>query len=143
MSLDQVPFGEGVEFAENSEPRCPCLLLLDTSGSMRGKPIDELNAGAHYVLALCREHSGDGSAAAEHDRVAAYLDPGFAMPRLHLGLMARRAGDREAARRELTQALFLLEREDAARLLLFGGGFNREALVALCDLALRESGGKS
>ena len=105
--------------------------------------IDELNAGAHYVLALCREHSGDGAAAAEHDRVAAYLDPGFAMPRLHLGLMARRVGDREAARRELTQALFLLEREDAARLLLFGGGFNRDALVALCDLALRESGGRS
>jgi len=45
MPLDQTPFGEGVEFAENPEPRCPCLLLLDTSGSMRGKPIDELNAG--------------------------------------------------------------------------------------------------
>jgi len=49
MSLDQVPFGEGVEFAENSEPRCPCLLLLDTSGSMRGKPIDELNAGVRQL----------------------------------------------------------------------------------------------
>jgi len=45
MSFDQIPFGEGVEFAENTEPRCPCLLLLDTSGSMRGKAIDELNAG--------------------------------------------------------------------------------------------------
>jgi hypothetical protein len=44
-SFDQVPFGKGVEFAENTEPRCPCLLLLDTSGSMRGKPIDELNTG--------------------------------------------------------------------------------------------------
>ena len=45
MSFDQVPFGESVEFAENTEPRCPCLLLLDTSGSMRGKAIDDLNAG--------------------------------------------------------------------------------------------------
>jgi uncharacterized protein YegL len=45
MSFDQIPFGESVEFAENTEPRCPCLLLLDTSGSMRGKAIDELNAG--------------------------------------------------------------------------------------------------
>jgi uncharacterized protein YegL len=45
MSMDQVPFGEVSDFAVNSEPRCPCLLLLDTSGSMRGKPIDELNAG--------------------------------------------------------------------------------------------------
>jgi uncharacterized protein YegL len=40
----QVPFG-GAEFAENPEPRCACLLLLDTSGSMGGQPINELNAG--------------------------------------------------------------------------------------------------
>lgn len=41
---DPMPF-EGVEFAENPEPRCPCILLLDTSGSMRGEPIEELNQG--------------------------------------------------------------------------------------------------
>ena len=29
--------------------------------------------------------------------LAAYLDPTFAMPRLHLGLLARRAGDEEAS----------------------------------------------
>jgi uncharacterized protein YegL len=45
MSTEQIPFGAGVEFADNPEPRCPCLLLLDTSGSMRGQPISELNAG--------------------------------------------------------------------------------------------------
>ncbi|MFN3201318.1 MAG: vWA domain-containing protein [Bradymonadia bacterium] len=33
------------EFAENPEPRCPCLLLLDTSHSMEGAPIEQLNAG--------------------------------------------------------------------------------------------------
>lgn len=46
---DQVPFVDTVFadsiFAENPEPRCPCLLLLDTSGSMSGKPIQELNDG--------------------------------------------------------------------------------------------------
>jgi uncharacterized protein YegL len=36
---------EAVEFAENPEPRCPCVLLLDTSSSMRGAPIEALNAG--------------------------------------------------------------------------------------------------
>lgn len=41
---DQIPFID-VEFALNAEPRCPCLLLLDTSGSMSGKPIHELNEG--------------------------------------------------------------------------------------------------
>ncbi|TMH05962.1 MAG: tetratricopeptide repeat protein [Betaproteobacteria bacterium] len=102
--------------------------------------LDELNAGAHYVLALCREGAADGHGAAERDRFAAYLDPAFAMPRLHLGLLARRAGDREAQRRELGQALSLLQREDASRLLLFGGGFGREALIALCRAELRACG---
>jgi uncharacterized protein YegL len=41
---DQIPFASA-EFAENPEPRCPCLLLLDTSGSMAGSPINELNEG--------------------------------------------------------------------------------------------------
>jgi uncharacterized protein YegL len=36
---------DAVEFAENPEPRCPCVLLLDTSGSMSGTPIEALNAG--------------------------------------------------------------------------------------------------
>lgn len=40
----QVPFGTD-SFADNPEPRCPCLLLLDTSGSMSGAPIGELNNG--------------------------------------------------------------------------------------------------
>lgn len=97
---------------------------------------DELNAGAHYLLALCREGLKDPRGAIEHDEVAAYLDPGFAMPRLHLGLLARRAGARGVARRELAQALELLRGEDASRLLLFGGGFSRDALTALCRAEL-------
>jgi uncharacterized protein YegL len=36
---------EQAEFAENPEPRCAVVLLLDTSGSMHGKAIEELNAG--------------------------------------------------------------------------------------------------
>jgi len=99
--------------------------------------IDELNAGAHYVLALCREGAGDRGGAADRDHAAVYLDPTFAMPRMHLGLLARRAGERETVRREMAHALALLEREDASRLLLFGGGFNREALLALCRAELQ------
>lgn len=38
-------FFADTSFAENPEPRCPCLLLLDVSGSMSGKPIAELNDG--------------------------------------------------------------------------------------------------
>ena len=36
---------DNIEFAENPDPRCPCVLLLDTSSSMKGAPIDALNAG--------------------------------------------------------------------------------------------------
>ena len=37
---------EAVEFYPyNPEPRCPCVLLLDTSDSMRGRPLQELNDG--------------------------------------------------------------------------------------------------
>ncbi len=41
---DQIPFADA-EFALNAEPRCPCLLLLDTSSSMSGDPIRQLNEG--------------------------------------------------------------------------------------------------
>jgi uncharacterized protein YegL len=33
------------EFVENPENRCPVILLLDTSGSMSGQPIQDLNRG--------------------------------------------------------------------------------------------------
>ena len=103
--------------------------------------LDELNAGAQYLLALCCEEAGDRQGAIDHDQASAYLDPGFAMPHLHAGLLARRSGDREAARRELGQALVLLRREEASKVLLFGGGFSREGLLELCRAQLVSSGG--
>lgn len=93
---------------------------------------DDLHAGAHYILSLCREHRGDRDGSVEHGRTAAYLDADFAMPHLQLGRLARRAGDRATARRELVLALGLLAREDPARIVLFGGGFGREALEQIC-----------
>ncbi len=42
------------EFADNPEPRCPCVLLLNTSGSMDGERINALNAG----LVTLREELG-------------------------------------------------------------------------------------
>jgi len=53
MAID---FGK-VEFdTSNPEPRCPCVLLLDTSVSMSGPPIAELNAGLQtFQEALSRD----------------------------------------------------------------------------------------
>src|SRR5882762_161791 len=42
--VDPSPFA-AAEFVDNPEPRCPCILLVDTSGSMGGEPIRELNSG--------------------------------------------------------------------------------------------------
>ncbi len=33
------------DLIDNPSPRCACILVLDTSGSMNGDPIDQLNAG--------------------------------------------------------------------------------------------------
>jgi len=114
---------------------CRRLLAIEWCGP-RGPRV----AGAHYVLALCCEAAGDRRGAEDHGQTAAYLDPTFAMPRLHLGLAARRVGDHAAARRELGHALVLLHRESASRLLLFGGGFDRDALIALCRAELAACG---
>jgi chemotaxis protein methyltransferase CheR len=102
---------------------------------------DELNAGAHYLMALCREGAVDRGSAVDHDQMAIHLDPGFAAPRLHLGLLEKKAGHRFEARNHLALALVLLEREEPSRLLFFGGGFSREALIALCRAELVACGG--
>lgn len=45
-----------VEFADNLEARCPCVLLLDTSSSMQGEPILALNQGLRvFKDDLCRD----------------------------------------------------------------------------------------
>ena len=39
---EMIPY---VEFADNTNERTPCVLVLDCSGSMRGEPIKQLNVG--------------------------------------------------------------------------------------------------
>ena len=55
MSVEANPFALA-EFADNPEPRCPCLLLLDVSMSMQGEKIRELNGG---LRAFEEELKGD------------------------------------------------------------------------------------
>lgn len=97
-------------------------------------------AAAHYLLGLCREHEGDRARAVEHHRSAVRLDPSFAMPHLHLGILARRAGDTDTARAEMKLAAELVGRERPDRIVLFGGGFHRNALLELCRAELSACG---
>ena len=45
-----------VEFAENPEPRCPCVLVLDVSGSMKGRRMDTLNQSVReFKTQVCED----------------------------------------------------------------------------------------
>jgi uncharacterized protein YegL len=54
--FDQVSFGD-FEFADNPEQRCPCVLILDTSGSMHGDAIRQLNEGLRAFMEEVRSDS--------------------------------------------------------------------------------------
>jgi chemotaxis protein methyltransferase CheR len=97
--------------------------------------VDALSADGHHLLGVCHEDSAAGMAAAQY-RMAAHLDPAFAMPRLRLGVLARRRRDCRAAAAELERAHLLLRGETDERITLFGGGFGRAALTALCRAEL-------
>ena len=100
--------------------------------AVRALAIDPLNAAAHLAAAVAREQGGDRSAAGRHRRAALFLDPLFALAHLQIGQVARRAGDFDGARRSLLRAMELIPGEDPFRILLFGGGFPRDALIEVC-----------
>lgn len=54
--FEQQPFGDA-EFALNPEQRCPVILLLDTSYSMNGAPLNQLNDGIQTLKAELMEDS--------------------------------------------------------------------------------------
>jgi chemotaxis protein methyltransferase CheR len=125
---------------DNAEVLLLRAALLSHSGSFiaaeqtchRLLGVDELSAGAHVLLAVCRESEVDLQRAIEHCRTAVALDPQFAMPHVQLGRLTRRIGDLDVARREYAESARLLPAETDRRILLFGGGFDREALISLC-----------
>jgi chemotaxis protein methyltransferase CheR len=139
--------------ADPADPDPEALLiraaLLTHSGSLpaaeracrRLLEVDGRSAGAHVLLAMCREGEQDLPAAADHYRTAITFDPEFAMPHVHLGRLARRMGDRGTAHRQYTQSERLLPSETVRRILLFGGGFDREALISLCRTQSAAAGG--
>jgi chemotaxis protein methyltransferase CheR len=151
--LQSERFAEALEYLRTFPPEARAdsdaqlllAVLLMNTGDMpeaeqvcqRLLELNDLNANAHYFMALCREHAGDANVALEHDQTAVHLDSEFAMPHLHMGLAAKRAAALETAEREFERAWILLAREDTLRILLFGGGFSREALVEFCRIELR------
>ncbi len=54
MTTELIP--DEIQFAENPEPRCPCVLVVDVSSSMYGEPMDQLNNG---IATFARELKAD------------------------------------------------------------------------------------
>jgi chemotaxis protein methyltransferase CheR len=102
--------------------------------------IDEAHADAYHLIALCRDAQGDRRGALYCEWRAVALDPDFALARMHLGLLARRSGDRVETERQFARAAALLAGETNSRLALFGGGFERSALLAMCRAELASRG---
>jgi chemotaxis protein methyltransferase CheR len=142
------------EAALTDRPARPDLLLygvllaqagrLDDAEITARRLLDEdgLDADAHHLLAVCLEGGAAVDVAIGHYRLAAYLDPMFAMPRVRLGLLARRRGDDRSATTELDRAVDLLRAESDDRLAMFGGGFGRIALSNLCRTELGACGSR-
>lgn len=63
--FEQQPFKVD-EFVDNPDPRCPCVLLLDVSGSMRGEPLRQLNDG----LRVFKDELGADNLAARRVEIA-------------------------------------------------------------------------
>ncbi len=116
-----------VNLGEYDSAEKTCHTLLESSGP---------KAGVHYLLGLCKEGRQDFAAAVREHRQSSILDTAFAMPRIHLALLARRSGDVTAAYREFEVARLLLHHEKPRRLRLFSAGFGRNALLQLCDTEL-------
>ena len=102
-----------VEFADNPEPRCPCVLILDTSGSMAGAPISALNDG---VQTFKRELQKDILAALRVE-VATITYEG--------GLFSGRA--------ELTQDFITADKFDPPELKAKWGNYEAEAIHMALD----------
>jgi chemotaxis protein methyltransferase CheR len=94
--------------------------------------IDRACADAEALLAICSESESDLPAAIGHCRSAIGLDPRFALAHLQLARLTQRTGDPAGARREYSTTARLLPDETDRRILLFAGGFDREALISLC-----------
>jgi len=94
-----------------------------------GHPPD---AEVHYLRGLCAELAKRPEVAREEYVRASMLDEDFAMPRLRLGMLARRGRQFDDARRYLRDALRLFPYQTERVLLLFGGGFHVDGLTRLC-----------
>jgi len=95
---------------------------------------------AHYLFGVCCESLLQFDEARQSYARAVEFDPAFAMAGLRAGMLARRAGQIEEARRRLSAALEHFPNQATRTLSLYGGGFTREMLASVCRAELAALG---
>lgn len=75
MTTELIP--DEIQFAENPEPRCPCVLLVDVSSSMYGDKMDQLNDG---IATFAQELKADQLASLRTEVAIVTFGSGAEMP---------------------------------------------------------------
>lgn len=75
MTTELIP--DEIQFAENPEPRCPCVLVVDVSSSMYGPKMDQLNNG---IATFAQELKADQLASLRTEVAIVTFGSGSEMP---------------------------------------------------------------
>ena len=75
MTTELIP--DDIQFAENPEPRCPCVLVVDVSSSMYGAKMDQLNGG---IVTFAQELKADQLASLRTEVAIVTFGSGAEMP---------------------------------------------------------------
>jgi chemotaxis protein methyltransferase CheR len=92
---------------------------------------EPMNAAAYYLYGVVLHEKGDQAGAAREFRRSIYLDHDFVAPYVSLGQLLHSSGNREEAKRQLSNALAILERYPADEVVRESGGTTVGALAAM------------
>lgn len=92
---------------------------------------DPMNPAGYYLFGVVLQEKGDPTAAAREFRRAIYLDPDFVAPYVSLGNLLHASGNRDEAKRQLSNALAILERYPGDEVVRESDGTTVAALAAM------------
>ena len=144
---DRMPGGDDlnledlVEFTDNPEPRCACVLLLDTSGSMHGPPIQALNDG---IRAFKEELENDSLASLRVETAIVSFDSSVQLVQdfATVDALATPALDAQGATSTATAVNFAIDRVEERKQTYRDAGvpYYRPWIVLITDGASTEGG---